>query len=139
MNKFTVIIACMTMSLIPQDVAADQFVTTFSATYTVNGTRFVASVPTASDRVLVLPPQLSDWNCRVTPRYLSTDGSSTYHNITCMNSTAVVGTSIACPVNREGTDNGSFFLRSGGVNLEVFGFCMTKHASNTDRAPGSSF
>jgi hypothetical protein len=132
MRKLMVVAAAAICCGMSGDVGADQLTTEFQVVAQVNGVRYVEEVPTRAGFHWVLPYQLSDWSCFITPTLLSQDGQDVYHNVSCsqVNTTLVVGMTLRCPARQEGSDQSSFFIRAGEANLEVAGMCNTHRLTN---------
>jgi hypothetical protein len=127
MKKGIVVVSLLTLALAPKVVGADQLTTDFYVDVNVGGSVFHEVIPTPEDKRMALPPELSNWNCTVTPAFLSKDGKEIYHNIACFDTLShlVVGTSVVCPLQTIGSDDKDFFLRKGEANISFYGGCIT--------------
>jgi hypothetical protein len=121
-----------------QQVHASNLVTTFHVTVTVgNGSPIDVSIPTGDGKRIVLPADLDNWNCKVTPKFLSNDGTQAYHNVVCIdtNSQAVVGMSVACKLASVDGDANAFFMRLGQADVQFVASCMTRVQATAPAAP----
>src|ERR1035437_4344963 len=127
MNKSIVAMVALACAFSSSPASSDQLTTQFSISYSVNGVGRDAQIPTPANKSWLLPSDLSDWECEVTGAFMAKDGLSIYHNVVCVSisTNAVIGTSIYCPLNKEGYGQSGFFLRKGNTDLSVAGSCRT--------------
>jgi|SRR5271157_1610316 len=128
---------------------ASQLTTEFGFTITVGHVSSSLPIPTPEGQYIILPAALSNWQCQVRKRYLSNDGSFMYHNIVCDNiatttNSVTVGTTVVCPIQKEGSDSGDFFLNTtfvdstrivGSTGVTFFGWCITHSVGTANPTP----
>jgi len=126
MNKIALVGLLAGVLLSAQDAGADSYVTHFHA-WVVVGKTLVVDTTEATDpgKRWVLPAAFNDWNCGMTPTYISDDGTEKYRNIHCSNPNTgmVVGVSVSCPSQKD--DSKNFWIRAGTAEVSFIGVCTT--------------
>jgi hypothetical protein len=126
-----------TLFLDEREVGAGNLSTTFVFVVQVGETRTEYTTPTSPGKRLILPVAFDNWNCVITPTHMSDDGSAYYENIACSDtaSPVVFGASVECPIQKEGGDVSTLFLRAGVANVTLMGLCRTRAVSSAPTAP----
>ena len=114
-----------------QPASAGSYTTIFGVQTRVGGQGGTVSdqnVPTGQGMRMILPAAFSDFNCKVTPRYLTDDGSGVFVNIVCdeVSTPLVFGATLECPTHALGTGSAAFWARAQGSDVLFVGACATK-------------
>jgi len=131
MNKYTAAMSSIVMLLgISGTSVADQArITTFDIVVSVgDNTVFNTTETTPQDKRITLPSAFSRYDCKFTNTFISPDGKSYYRNVVCIDPQAsiVIGTSVSCSIKTPSSGTGSFFLRSGDVDVTFSAACKTQ-------------
>jgi hypothetical protein len=130
-RRVTILTAALLLTESGQPASAGSYTTVFGVQTRVGGQSGTVSdqnVPTGQGMRMVLPVAFSDFNCKVTPRYLTDDGSSVFVNIVCdeVSTPLVFGATLECPTHAVGTGSAAFWARAQGSDVLFVGACATK-------------
>jgi hypothetical protein len=132
-KTLVIIAALLSTNLVSNDANADsQFTTVFHFFEIVGGHSQEIGV-TPIDKHLIVPAAISNWECRITPAFLSPDGLEIYHNVVCLNvsTTLIIKSSVGCHVNKNDTNADSFMFIVNNIKIELGGVCATFSTSST--------